>query len=120
MKLVSDNRLEDYYADVGTGTLLWTRELARFDRQRSEPVAVQAGGSQETAAGPPHGWAKIYSTAADRQGVLNIEWDSDTGILLCRVINRGAGRPNLIVGDFVDYLLRQFRRRIEAITIIPR
>ena len=43
--------------------------------------------------GRQHGWAKIKSNEPDRQGALNIEWDSDTNILLCRVINRGAGDP---------------------------
>jgi hypothetical protein len=41
-------------------------------------------------------------------------------VLLCRVVTRGSGKPNLIIGDFVDYLLRRFARRIEAINIIPR
>ena len=52
--------------------------------------------------GRRHGWAKIRSTDSDRQGALNIEWDADTSILLCRVVNRGAGRPNRVLGDFVD------------------
>jgi hypothetical protein len=70
--------------------------------------------------GRRHGWAKIHSTEGRRRGALNIEWDADTSILVCRVVNRGAGRPNLILGDFVDYLFRRFRRRIEAVNIIPR
>ena len=70
--------------------------------------------------GRPHGWAKIHSTSPDRYGALNLEWDGDTSLLLCRVVTRGAGRPNLIIGDFVDYLLRRYSRRIEAINIIPR
>ena len=70
--------------------------------------------------GRQHGWAKIRSTEAGRQGALNIEWDGDTSILLCRVVNRGAGRPNRVLGDFVDYLFQYHRRRIEAVNIIPR
>ena len=70
--------------------------------------------------GRQHGWAKIHSSYEDRRGALNIEWDADTSILLCRVVNRGAGRPHLILGDFVDYLFHRFRRRIEAVNIIPR
>jgi len=42
--------------------------------------------------GRRHGWAKIHSSETDRHGALNIEWDADTNILLCRVVNRGAGR----------------------------
>jgi hypothetical protein len=70
--------------------------------------------------GRQHGWAKIRSTAAGRQGALNIEWDADTNILLCRVVNRGAGRPNRVLGDFIGYLFQRHRRRIEAVNIIPR
>ncbi len=70
--------------------------------------------------GRAHGWAKILSTEPGGQGALNIEWDAATSILLCRIVNRGAGRPNRILGDFVDYLFKRFRRRIEAINIIPR
>jgi hypothetical protein len=70
--------------------------------------------------GRARGWAKVHSSAEGRQGALNIEWDADTSILLCRVVNRGAGRPHLIIGDFVDYLFTRHRRRIQAINIIPR
>ena len=48
--------------------------------------------------GRSHGWAKILSKGVNRKGALNIEWDADTNMLLCRVANPGAGRPNLIVG----------------------
>jgi len=65
------------------------------------------------------GWAKVHSTAPDRRGALNIEWDADANILLCRVINRGAGRPDLVLGDFVGYLFQRHRRRIKAVNIIP-
>jgi hypothetical protein len=51
---------------------------------------------------------------------VNIEWDADTKVLICRVVTRGRGKPNLIIGDFIDYLLKRFSRRIEAINIIPR
>jgi hypothetical protein len=70
--------------------------------------------------GRPRGWAKIKSTEPDRPGAMNIEWDANTSILLCRVVTKGGNRPNLIIGDFVDYLLGRFKRRIEAINIIPR
>jgi hypothetical protein len=50
---------------------------------------------------------------------MNLQWDSATSILTCRVINRGSGRPNLIIGDFVDYLLSKYRRRIKLVTVLP-
>jgi hypothetical protein len=62
----------------------------------------------------------VFSGALFHRGALNIEGDADTSILLCRVVNRGAGRPHLILGDFVDYLFHRLRRRIEAVNIIPR
>jgi hypothetical protein len=70
--------------------------------------------------GRPHGWSKLHSTLPDRHGAINLEWDADTCILLGRVITRGKGRPSLIIGDFVDFLLRRFRHRIQAINIVPR
>jgi hypothetical protein len=76
--------------------------------------------SQQKRQGRKGGWAKIHSKRDDRRGALNLEWNASTKILNCRVINRGKGRPNLIVGDFVDYLLSRFHRRVMAINIIPR
>ncbi len=70
--------------------------------------------------GRPHGWSKVRSTSADRHGAINLEWDADTCLLLCRVITRGKGRPNLIIGDFVEFLLRRFKSRIQTINIVPR
>src|SRR5215471_16490676 len=69
--------------------------------------------------GRKRGWAKVRSTAPNRRGALNIEWDGDANILLCRLINRGAGRPNLVLGDFVCYLFQRHHRRIKAVNIIP-
>ncbi len=66
-----------------------------------------------------NGWAKLHSTERDRHGALNIEWEGNSAILLCRVITKGNGRPNQIIGDFVDYLLRRHHRRIKTINIIP-
>jgi hypothetical protein len=68
--------------------------------------------------GRPQGWAKIHSTRSDRWGALNLEWDSDTHILLCRVVNRRKRRPDLVLGDFVSYLLRRYQRRITVINIL--
>lgn len=67
-----------------------------------------------------HGWSKLHSTLPDRHGAINIQWDSSSMILLCRVVTRGSGRPNLIIGDFIDYLFARFKRRIQAVNILPR
>jgi len=74
---------------------------------------------QQKRPGRPHGWTKIRSTKPDRFGAINVEWDADTSVLICRVVTRGH-RPNLIIGDFVDYLLGRHGRRIQALNIIPR
>jgi len=66
------------------------------------------------------GWATLHSIEPDRRGALKIEWDAQTRVLLCRVVNRGKGRPHKVVGDFVDYVLAKFRHRIEAINVLPR
>jgi hypothetical protein len=70
--------------------------------------------------GRPHGWSKVHSTSARVHGAINLEWDADTGILLCRVVTKAKGRPNLVIGDFVDFLIHHFSRRIQAINIVPR
>lgn len=68
--------------------------------------------------GRAHGWAKIRGR--NSAGALNLEWDANTRILVCRVINRGAGRPHGLVGAFVEYVLLRHRARIQSINIVPR
>jgi hypothetical protein len=70
--------------------------------------------------GRPHGWAKLHSLKPDRQGALNIEWGAATSILSCRIVNRGKGRPNKILSDFIDYLFAHRRGRIQAVNIYLR
>jgi hypothetical protein len=69
--------------------------------------------------GRPRGWAKVYGTAPERHGALNVQWHADTRIMVCRVINRGAGRPGLILGDFIAYLFSRHHHRIKSVNIIP-
>ena len=65
------------------------------------------------------GWAVIESTYRGRQGTIRLEWIGSAHILVCRVVSKGSGTPNLVVGDFVDYLLRRHRERLMFITILP-
>ncbi len=67
-----------------------------------------------------NGWAKIHSTLSDRRGAINIHWDSKSKILLCRIVNKGEAKPNLIVGDFIHYLFAKHRSKVQAINILPR
>ena len=73
---------------------------------------------KEQKPGRSPGWLKIRSTESDRRGAINVQWDA-AGVLRCRVVNRGAGKPNSIVGDFVDYMLARHRSRLRTITIVP-
>jgi hypothetical protein len=74
--------------------------------------------AKEHQPGRSPGWLKIRSEAENRRGAINIQWEP-VGVLMCRVVNRGAGRPNAIVGDFIGYLLARHRRRLRAIMIAP-
>lgn len=91
-KIVKDNKLKQHFLQVS--------EEKRNDRSR--------------------GWAKIHGTAPDRRGAINVQWLADTNILLARVVTRNGNKPNLIIGDFVDYLIARHKSRIQAISIIPR
>ena len=73
----------------------------------------------ERKSGRFPGWTKLRSSGEGRRGSLNIQWNGNTRVLACRVVNRGAGKPNLIIGDFVDYLLQRHRRRIRLIAVLP-
>ena len=74
---------------------------------------------REKKLGRSPGWLKVLSYADGRRGSLNIQWHGATKILTCRIINRGSGKPNLIIGDFVDYLLTRHHKRIKLITVVP-
>ncbi|HSW38739.1 MAG TPA: hypothetical protein VLL97_04535 [Acidobacteriota bacterium] len=76
--------------------------------------------TEQRRHGRSRGWTKVRSTEAGRHGAINLEWDADTNILISRVVTRGRGKANLIIGDFVDFLLSRFPARIQAINIIPR
>ncbi|HEX8010799.1 MAG TPA: hypothetical protein VF814_07695 [Casimicrobiaceae bacterium] len=73
----------------------------------------------ERKAGRFPGWTKLRSRAGGRRGSINMQWNAATRVLSCRVVNKGSGKPNLIIGDFVDYLLQRHRRRIKLITVLP-
>lgn len=72
---------------------------------------------REKKPGRRPGWTKLKSTAPTRRGSMNVQWHAQSRLLICRVINRGKGRPSLIVGDFVDYLLDRHARKVRSITV---
>ena len=91
-------------------------EIVNDPKLESFGFAVQ----KKLQPGRAPGWATLHSAETDRRGALKIAWDAQTRVLLCRVVNRGKGRPYQIVGDFVRYVLARFRGRIEAINVLPR
>ena len=75
--------------------------------------------SLERKAGRSPGWTKLRSRAPGRRGSINIQWNGATRVLSCPTVNKGPGKPNLIIGDFVNYLLRRHNRRVKLITVLP-
>ena len=76
--------------------------------------------SESKRIGRQQGWTKLHSTLPGRHGAINVQWVGSSRMLLCRVITKEGGQPSLIIGDFIDYLLDRFQKKIEAINIIPR
>jgi hypothetical protein len=76
--------------------------------------------SEQKRSGRAHGWTKVHSTEPNRRGAINLAWDANTNLLLARVITRDPGKASLIIGDFVHLLMSRYRKRIQAINIIPR
>ena len=67
----------------------------------------------ERKAGRSPGWTKLRSRALGRRGTINIQWNGATKVLSCRVVNKGSGKPNLVIGDFVQVL----DQRAEAVAV---
>jgi hypothetical protein len=97
---------------TGRGSL---RNKIMSDRQLKKFELIP---TEHFRAGRPHGWAKIHS--AEAHGVINLEWHSRTGVLICRVVTKLGNKPNSIIGDFIDYLLARHQSRILAIHIMRR
>ena len=92
------------------------RERIAADRRLPRHL-LQVVKQQQQGRAP--GWMKIRSTSADRRGAINVEWDATSSVLKCRIVNRGTGKPHLIVGDFLEYVLARHRNRVRTIAIIP-
>jgi hypothetical protein len=97
---------------TGRGSL---RNKIMSDRQLKKFELIP---TEHFRAGRPHGWAKIHS--AEAHGVINLEWHSRTGVLICRVVTKLGNKPNSIIGDFIDYLLARHQSRILAVHIMRR
>ncbi len=87
-QIANDKKLNDYN--------LWVIENKKKDRSS--------------------GWSKLRSDGED--GVLNIEWDSNTKLLLARVVNKMKTKADMITGNFVSYLIGRHNKKIKLINII--
>jgi hypothetical protein len=85
------------------------------DRRLAEFGLVVA---EERRAGRAPGWSKLRSTRPDRDGAVNVRWQGNANLLVCRIVTRGKGDPSLLAGDLTAYLLRWHRRRIQVITTL--
>jgi len=72
---------------------------------------------REKKLGRSPGWTKVRSNVSGRRGTINIQWSASTQYLTCRVINRGAGRPSQVIGDFINFILERHKKRLKLITI---
>lgn len=63
------------------------------------------------------GWLKLKAKGGIN-GTLNIKWDSKINVLETRVVNRGQGKPDEIIGQFVSYIFGRYSRNIKAIHIV--
>lgn len=73
----------------------------------------------EKKHGRSPGWTSVRSTDKEHRGTIKIQWNAGTQFLICRVINKGAGRPDQIIGAFIGYILERHRKRLKLITILP-
>ncbi len=62
------------------------------------------------------GWSKIRSDGDD--GVLNLEWDAKTKLLLARAVNKMKTKPDMIIGNFISYLIGRHHKKIKLINIL--
>jgi len=75
---------------------------------------------KEKQPGRNPGWTKLRSTDAARPGTINLVWNGATHTLTCRVVNRGAAKPSLVVGDFIYYLMDRHARRLKLVMILGK
>jgi hypothetical protein len=64
------------------------------------------------------GWAKLKSNRGIR-GAINIQWDRRFSTLKARLVTRGKPGGLSALGNFLDYLLIRWRKRVRSITASP-
>ena len=80
-------------------------------KAKAPPLAVE----QSKNMSRPKGWAKL--TSPDLPGVINMEWIPSQRMLMVRAIAEKGNIPHALLGVFVEYVLRRYKKRIKAINI---
>jgi hypothetical protein len=75
--------------------------------------------SEQQRPGRSPGWAKVHGLEPEVYGAINIQWEVEARMLVCRAIAR-SGMPSELIASFTGYLLSRHRRRIQSIAIVPR
>jgi hypothetical protein len=83
-----------------------------------ESFGLQVARQHQPGRSP--GWAKLHAVSPEVPGAVNVEWNTSTGTLVCRVVTKGRSRAGPLVGALVNYLLSRYPRRVQTITIVPR
>jgi hypothetical protein len=73
--------------------------------------------SQQRRATRSPGWAKLCSEESEIHGVINLEWDGISKVLIGGVVTKSNGQPYNIIGDFIAYMPCRHKRRVMAITV---
>ncbi len=63
----------------------------------------------------PQGWAKIKGK--NLAGVINLEWDGATCMLVARAIAEKGNTPYKLLGIFLSYLMERHGKRVASINI---
>lgn len=81
--------------------------------------------TEESRKGRSPGWSKRHSCTESESdthrkvnGAINVEWDADTRMLICRSVSNDI--PSELITRLLRYLLTTHGKRIESISVFPR
>jgi hypothetical protein len=103
-----------------TGSSLREALIDYIDKGQSKPsTGFPIWMGREKKPGRNPGWAKAYRREDNRGGVVNFEWNKRSRLLECQAVSKGkrAGRPYLLLGEFISVLMRLPGRPLKSIHI---
>lgn len=72
---------------------------------------------QEKSNARDNGWSKLRM--AGESGVINYSWDPASSTLTARCISKKRNNPNLVMAQFIWYLMDRFQKKIHSIILVP-